>query len=93
MQALGHLRSHTLVCQELASTPTNHLKQALGSLAPADKLQELTLPASSLSLTPGPGFIHQWAGNSSRVFRTLTLPTSEPALALGDLRVLQPAAL
>ena len=45
-----------------------------------------------LTLSPGSGFTCQWVGNSPRVFRTLNLPTSEPALALGPWRVLQPAA-
>ena len=52
-------------------------------LGPTLRLQELALPASSLALTPGTGFICQQVGNSPRVFVTLILPTSEPALALG----------
>lgn len=58
---------------------TNDLK------LPTVRLQELALPASSLALTPGTGFIFQQVGNSPRVFVTLILPTSEPALALGLL--------
>lgn len=54
-------------------------------LGPTVRLQELALPASSLALTPGTGFICQQVGNSPRVFVTLILPTSEPALALGLL--------
>ena len=54
-------------------------------------IQDLALPALSPALTPGPGFTHQWEGNSPRVFWTLTPPTSEPALAPGPPRVLQPA--
>ena len=69
---------------------TYSLKWALRSLCPATRLQEPALPASSLALTPGPGFTCQWVGSSPRVFNTLTLPTSEPALARGPLRVPQP---
>ena len=39
--------------------------------------------ASSLTLTPGPGFTHQWAGPG--VFRTLTPLTSEQILPWGSL--------
>ncbi|XP_059961951.1 polyadenylate-binding protein 1-like [Mesoplodon densirostris] len=53
--------------------------------------QEPVLPASSLAPTPGSGFTSQWVGHSPRVFGTLTLPTSEPALTLGSPRILQPA--
>ena len=45
----------------------------------------MALPASHLALTPGPGFTHQWVGNSPGVLWTLAMPTSEPALAPGPM--------
>lgn len=53
--------------------------------------QEPALPANSLALNPGYGFICQWVGNRSESFETLISPTSEPALALGSRIISQPA--
>ena len=75
----------------MAPDNTNNLKWALRSLGPAVKLQETPLTASSLVLLPGSGFTSQWADNSPRVFGTLILPTSVPALPSGPTRVPQPA--
>ncbi|KAB1281194.1 hypothetical protein Cadr_000004128 [Camelus dromedarius] len=66
-------------CDSNQNSPPKKLKLALGSLGPAARLQESILPASSPPLTPGTGFTSQWIGKSPSVFRTLSLPTSEPA--------------
>lgn len=88
-QASGHLGLCTQLCQE--STPcTSNLTPALGSLGSAARLWDTALPASSSALIPGPGFTHQWVRNSSGVFWTLPLPSSDPALAQGTRGVLQP---
>lgn len=52
---------------------------------------ETALPANSLALNPGYGFICQWVGNSQESFETLISPTNEPALALGPSIIPQPA--
>ena len=84
---------HSTVSETPPSLHTHYdMKWALGCLGPAVRLQELALTVTTLRLTSGSGFTCQWVGNSPRVFRTLTLPTSEPALAPGPSRVLQPAA-
>ena len=60
IQALGqpgHHHSH--LYQELLTPTTSDLTPALGPLSPATRLQDLALPASSLALTPRPGFAHQ----------------------------------
>ena len=54
---------------------------------PCTLKQDLALPAGGPAPALGPGFTH----NSSRVFWTLTLLTSEPAKAPENPRVLQPA--
>ena len=64
-----------------------------GILGPTARLQEPALPSSRSALTPGFGFTCQWMGNSPRVFGTLTLLTSQPALAPGSPRIPQPATL
>ena len=67
-------------------------KTSSGTLGPATRLQNPFLPSSELALAWKPGFTHQKAGTSPGVSWTLTLHTSEPALALGAPGVLQPAA-
>ena len=85
---LGHTGSYTKLCQE--PLPPLHLKWPLGSLSLAAILYKISLPARNLALTPGSGSTCQWVG-STPVFSTLTPCMSEPALALGLPRVLQPA--
>ena len=52
---------------------------------------QTALPANSLALNPGYGFICQRVSNSQESFETLISPTNEPALALGPSIIPQPA--
>ena len=89
MQILGHPGPYIQLYQKSA----NPYQQSLGSLDPPPRLLETALSASSPGLTSWPGVELHWADNSSEVFRTLTLPSSELAVTLGPTRVLQPATL
>lgn len=72
--------------------PTSMLMKLSGHLRIYIQLyQEPALPANSLALNPGYGFICQWVGNSPESFETLISPSSEPALALGSRIISQPA--
>ena len=85
-QPPGHRRPHTQLCQELPLPPHEQSDMSCGIPGPCSQTPGTSSAASSLALTLGPGFTYQWVGNSLRVFGTLTLPTSEPALAQGPLR-------
>ena len=56
------------------SPSTSELTPALGSLSHTTRLQDPALPASSLELTPSPGFSRHWVGNSPGVSWTLCPP-------------------
>ena len=50
---------------------------ALGPLSSAARTWDPSLPTGGLTLVPGPGFTHWWAGTSPRISWTLTLPVSQ----------------
>ena len=73
-------------CFRKQSPPHQKSDNSCGIPEPEASLQDLTLPPSSPTLIPGSELTHQCGrDNSLRVFWTLTLLTSEPALPLGTL--------